>query len=85
MYNYLEICSYRTENFGEDEFNRVTFYSCVAFLMNLDCRKLNISIDEYKQRMSHVEESAENIVMTCVEESKSSTTAPTASIHISEL
>ena len=40
------------EQHGEDEFNWVTFYSCVTFLMDLNSQRLNMSTDEFERRMS---------------------------------
>jgi len=35
-YDYMERYGFSETDFGEDEFNRVTLNSCIAFLMDLD-------------------------------------------------
>lgn len=50
-YNFMEHCSYKMGEFGEDEFNRVTFHSCTTYLMDLDSHRLNISEEEFRRRV----------------------------------
>ena len=37
--------------FGEDEFNRVTFHSCITYLMDIDSESLNMSEEEFYKRV----------------------------------
>ena len=46
-YNYMEHFSYQIGEFGEDEFNRVTFHSCITYLLDLDSESLNMSEEEF--------------------------------------
>ena len=46
-YNYMEYFSQAIGEFGEDEFNRVTFHSCITYLMDIDSESLNMSEEEF--------------------------------------
>ena len=41
-YNYMEYLGYKIGKFGEDEYRRVTFYSSICVLMDLDTGSLKV-------------------------------------------
>ncbi len=43
----MENYGYSTEEFGEDQFNRVTLHSCITFLLDLESEKLNMTEEEF--------------------------------------
>ena len=47
MLRYIETFGYTKEEYGEDEFNIVTFESCIAYLLELDSEALKMSEQEF--------------------------------------
>ena len=64
IYKYIETCCYRIEEHGEDEFNWVTLYSCLTFLIELDSQRLKMSSEEFQSRILSREKSADNFILT---------------------
>ena len=42
-YKYIDTFNYKMQEFGEDEFNRVTFHSCISFILEIDGGGLDMS------------------------------------------
>ena len=47
----MENYGYSAEEYGEDQFNRVTLHSCVTFLLDLESEKLNMTEEEFQQQV----------------------------------
>ena len=50
-YKYMESYSYKVGEYGEDEFNRVTFHSCISFLLEVDSEGLDMTEEEFQKRV----------------------------------
>ena len=77
-YKYMESYSYKVGEYGEDEFNRVTFHSCISFLLEVDSEGLDMTEEEFQKRVdeanydqvNNVHEQKSSIPTKVLEESK---------------
>ena len=50
-YKYMEHFNYKIAEYGEDEFNRITFFSCITFLLELDSEGLQMTEEEFQKKV----------------------------------